>query len=69
MAKIYDVVIVGSGAGGVYPPEGGTGSQGGSGGEALGLLRTRRFELIISDWHMEPVSGYELLQEARRDPR
>jgi two-component system chemotaxis response regulator CheY len=40
-----------------------------SGGEALAKLRTRRHGLIISDWHMEPVTGYDLLRAVRSDPR
>lgn len=38
------------------------------GGEALGKLRARRYGLVISDWNMEPVTGYELLKNVRSDP-
>ena len=27
----------------------------------------RKFGLVISDWNMEPMTGYELLQEVRAD--
>jgi len=39
-----------------------------SGGEALSKLCARRYELIISDWHMEPVTGLDLLKAVRTDP-
>ena len=38
------------------------------GASALAKLRARRYGLVISDWNMEPMSGYELLQEVRADP-
>ena len=34
---------------------------------ALAKLRQRKFGLVISDWNMEPMTGYELLQEVRAD--
>ena len=33
---------------------------------ALAKVQARNFSLIISDWHMEPMSGIELLREVRR---
>jgi len=38
------------------------------GSAALGKLRDKRYGLVISDWNMEPMTGYELLQEVRADP-
>lgn len=38
------------------------------GSAALAKLRQRRFGLVISDWNMEPMTGYQLLQEVRADP-
>ena len=35
---------------------------------ALAKMRTRNYGLIISDWNMEPMTGYDLLQEVRKDP-
>jgi two-component system chemotaxis response regulator CheY len=32
---------------------------------ALSKLKEKRYGLIISDWNMEPMSGYELLQKVR----
>lgn len=37
------------------------------GGEALSKLRKGNFGLVLSDWNMDPMSGYELLQEIRAD--
>ena len=39
------------------------------GSAALAKMRTRRYGLVISDWNMEPMTGYDLLQEVRSDPR
>ena len=38
------------------------------GATALAKLRGGRYGLVISDWNMEPMSGYELLRELRNDP-
>ena len=32
-------------------------------------LREKRYGLVISDWNMEPMTGYELLKEMRADPQ
>ncbi|BBE72287.1 response regulator [Oharaeibacter diazotrophicus] len=37
------------------------------GTEALGKMRERRYGLVISDWNMEPMTGYELLKQVRAD--
>lgn len=34
---------------------------------ALQKLREQKFELVISDWNMEPMTGIELLREVRAD--
>ena len=39
-----------------------------NGREALEKLRAEDYGLVISDWKMAPVDGYELLQEVRSDP-
>src|SRR2546427_12597331 len=38
------------------------------GSAALTKLREKRYGLVISDWNMEPMTGYELLKEVRADP-
>lgn len=38
------------------------------GGAALGRLRARRYGLVLSDWNMFPMTGYELLRHVRTDP-
>jgi two-component system chemotaxis response regulator CheY len=38
------------------------------GSSALGKMRDKRYGLVISDWNMEPMTGYELLKEVRADP-
>ncbi len=34
---------------------------------ALAKLRAGSYGLVISDWNMEPMSGYDLLKEVRAD--
>ena len=38
------------------------------GASALTKMRGRRYGLVISDWNMEPMTGYDLLKEIRGDP-
>jgi len=38
------------------------------GSAALGKMREKKYGLVISDWNMEPMTGYELLKEVRADP-
>ena len=40
----------------------------GNGKAALEKLRQRKYGLVISDWNMEPMTGYDLLKEMRADP-
>ena len=35
------------------------------GTEALAKMQERRYGLVISDWNMEPMTGYELLKQVR----
>ena len=35
------------------------------GGMAFTKLKEKKYGLVISDWNMEPMSGYELLQKVR----
>jgi len=36
---------------------------------ALAKLRTKHYGLVISDWNMEPMTGFELLQNVRSDEK
>jgi two-component system chemotaxis response regulator CheY len=38
------------------------------GSAALEKMRARKYGLVISDWNMEPMTGYDLLREMRGDP-
>ena len=38
------------------------------GATALAKMRAKKYGLVISDWNMEPMTGYELLKEVRQDP-
>src|SRR2546421_11730239 len=38
------------------------------GSAALNKMRSKKYGLVISDWNMEPMTGYELLREVRADP-
>jgi len=40
-----------------------------SGEEALYKLRKETFELVISDWNMQPMTGLDLLRQVRADAR
>jgi len=37
------------------------------GSMALTKLRAKKYSLVISDWNMEPMTGYDLLREVRTD--
>ncbi|WP_029005572.1 response regulator [Azorhizobium doebereinerae] len=37
------------------------------GTEAFTKLKERQYGLVISDWNMEPMTGYELLKRVRDD--
>ena len=38
------------------------------GATALAKMHSKRYGLVISDWNMEPMTGYDLLREVRADP-
>jgi two-component system chemotaxis response regulator CheY len=38
-----------------------------NGEEALAKIKSKPYGLIISDWNMEPMSGFQLLQKVRED--
>lgn len=40
-----------------------------NGASALEKLRKATFDLVISDWNMEPMTGLELLKEMRADDK
>jgi two-component system, chemotaxis family, chemotaxis protein CheY len=37
------------------------------GGQALQMMRQKKYGLVISDWNMEPVTGIQLLRQVRDD--
>ena len=39
------------------------------GSAALAKMRKKRYGLVISDWNMEPMTGYDFLLEIRNDRR
>jgi len=39
------------------------------GSAALARMREKKYGLVISDWNMEPMTGYDLLQQVRSDPQ
>ncbi len=39
------------------------------GGQALSMLNAEKFDFIISDWNMEPMTGIELLREVRKSDK
>ena len=36
---------------------------------ALSMIRAKTYGLVLSDWNMQPMTGYELLKEVRADER
>ena len=38
-----------------------------NGQQAYDMIKAKRYSLIISDWNMEPMTGYQLLQKVRAD--
>jgi two-component system chemotaxis response regulator CheY len=38
------------------------------GSAALSKMQLKKYGLVISDWNMEPMTGYELLRQVRADP-
>lgn len=38
------------------------------GSAALTKMHDRKYGLVISDWNMEPMTGYELLKQVRSNP-
>src|SRR5215475_8701030 len=38
------------------------------GSTALAKMHAKRYGLVISDWNMEPMTGFDLLREVRADP-
>jgi len=43
--------------------------QAADGSEALAKLRAGDFDLVISDWQMEPMTGIDLVREMRADKK
>ena len=39
------------------------------GATAIAKMRDKRYGLVISDWNMEPMTGFELLKQVRSDPQ
>ncbi len=38
------------------------------GAEALQKMRSGKYDLVISDWNMDGMTGYDFLREVRADP-
>ena len=38
------------------------------GSDAFAKMQHKKYALVISDWNMEPMTGYELLRQVRSDP-
>ncbi|PZU94591.1 MAG: two-component system response regulator [Chelatococcus sp.] len=34
---------------------------------AIAKMRNKKYSLVISDWNMEPMTGFELLQQVRKE--
>ena len=42
--------------------------QANNGAQALEMIKAKKYSLVISDWNMQPMTGFELLQKLRTDP-
>ncbi len=42
--------------------------EAGDGSAALAIMQAKKYGLVISDWNMEPMTGYDLLKEVRASP-
>ena len=42
--------------------------QASNGSQALEMIKAKKYSLVISDWNMQPTTGFELLQKLRADP-
>lgn len=40
-----------------------------NGAAALSMMRKRVYGIVLSDWNMEPMTGFELLRAVRADPQ
>ena len=40
-----------------------------NGPDALALIQKKDYGLVLSDWNMQPMSGFELLKKVRAEPR
>lgn len=38
-----------------------------NGNQAIGKMREKKYDLVISDWNMEPMTGFEFLKTVRAD--
>jgi two-component system, chemotaxis family, chemotaxis protein CheY len=38
-----------------------------NGAQALEMIKVKKYGLVISDWNMQPMTGFELLQKLRGD--
>jgi two-component system chemotaxis response regulator CheY len=36
---------------------------------ALGMIRSKDYGLVLSDWNMQPMTGFEMLQKVRAEER
>ncbi len=40
-----------------------------NGPDALAMIQSKDYGLVLSDWNMQPMSGFELLKKVRAEPR
>lgn len=42
--------------------------DGSDGSAVLAKMQSKKYGLVISDWNLEPITGYDLLREVRANP-
>lgn len=65
---VDDMVVMRRIVAAIVKGEGHTVAEACNGGEAVEMLRSNKFDLVISDWNMPKVTGGDMVRAIRSDP-